>query len=99
MPGGRVDRGGTTAEAEGSTLGEARWNAVKELEPRYPGLTADCVSFETLEEGDEDGGAQARVRADVDVDAWERIAAEDPEEPAERVRAMVGRIVLALGLR
>jgi spoIIIJ-associated protein len=99
MTGEQVDRDSTAAEAEGSTLGEARWNAVKELEPRYPGLTADCVSFETLEEGDEDGGQPARVRADVDVEAWERIAAEEPDEPAERVRALVGRVVLALGLR
>ena len=85
------------AEAGGETLGEAKWAAVKELEPRFPGLTADCVSFEVLEEGAGDGSA--RVRAEVDVDAW-RVAAEHiPEEPAERVRAVVARVVQALGLR
>jgi spoIIIJ-associated protein len=35
----------------------------------------------------------------VDLEAW-RVAAETvPEEPAERVRALVGRVVQALGLR
>jgi spoIIIJ-associated protein len=88
-----------TAEAEGTSLGEAKWNAVKQLEPRFPGVTADCVSFEVLEEGDEDAGAPARVRAEVDEDAYERVALEIPDEPAERVRAIVGRVVGALGLR
>jgi spoIIIJ-associated protein len=88
-----------TAEAEGTSLGEAKWNAVKRLEPRFPGVSADYVSFEVLEEGDEDAGVPARVRAEVDADAFERVANEIPEAPAERVRAIVGRVVTALGLR
>ncbi len=88
-----------TAEAEGTTLGEAKWNAVKQLEPRFPGVTADCVEFEVLDEGDEEGGAPARVRAELDEEAFERIAQEIPEEPAERVRGVVARVVHALGLR
>jgi spoIIIJ-associated protein len=88
-----------TAEAEGTTLGEAKWNAVKELEPRFPGVTADSVSFEVLEEADEDAGTPARVRAALDEEAFERLAREIPEEPAERVRAVVSRVVQALGLR
>src|SRR3954452_11799273 len=88
-----------TAEAEGATLGEAKWNAVKQLEPRFPGVTADCVSFEVLEAGDEETGAPARVRAELDEEAFERMAQEIPEEPAERVRAIVARVVHALGLR
>lgn len=88
-----------TAEAEGTTLGEAKWNAVKQLEPRFPGVTADCVSFEVLEEGDEEAGTPARVRAELDEEAFERVSQEEPEEPAERVRAIVGRVVGALGLR
>jgi len=83
-------------EAEGSSLGEAKWNAVKLLEPHFPGVTADCVSFEVLEEGDE---GPARVRAEVDEDAYERVAWEIPDSPAERVRAVVARVVGALGLR
>lgn len=86
------------AEAEGESLGEAKWAAVKELEPRFPGLTAECVSFEVLEEASE-GEGLARVRAEVDADAWRKAAEEIPEEPAERVRALVARVVHSLGLR
>src|ERR687890_383560 len=70
---------------------------MKELEPRFPGITAECVRFEVVEEPEEGGGA--RVRAEVDEDAWRAVAEEIPEEPAERVRAIVGRVVHALGLR
>ena len=83
------------AEGAGETLGEAKWAAMKELEPRFPGITADCVSFEVLEESD---GA-AKVRAEVDEDAWRAAAEVIPEEPAERVRAVVARVVHAVGLR
>ena len=86
-----------SAEGEGDSLGEAKWAAMKELEPRFPGITAECVSFEVVEEP-ESGGA-ARVRAEVDEDAWREAAEVIPEEPGERVRAIVGRVVHALGLR
>ena len=86
-----------TAEAEGSTLGEARWAVMKELEPRFPGITADSVVFEVIEEPA--NGTAARVRAEVDRQAWREASEQIPEEPAERVRAVVGRIVNALGLR
>src|SRR5215211_1297247 len=86
------------AEGRGETLGEAKWAAVKELEPRFPGVSAECVSFEVLEEPGQDA-SPARVRAEVDVAAWRRLAEELPEEPAERVRAVVARVVHALGLR
>jgi spoIIIJ-associated protein len=78
------------AEAEGESLGEAKWAAMKTLEGRFPGLTADCVRFDVAE----DPGPErpARVRAEVDVEAWRAVAEEIPEEPAERV-------VHALGLR
>jgi spoIIIJ-associated protein len=84
------------AEAEGDTLGEAKWAAMKSLEARFPGLTADCVSFDVTDEGGSDG--PARVRAEVDVDAWRSVAEAIPDEPAERVRAIVSRVVHALGL-
>ena len=74
------------AEASGASAGEAKWTAMKELEPRFPGVTADCVTFEVLEDA-EDG--PVRVRAEVDPDAWRAAADELPEEPAERVRALV----------
>jgi spoIIIJ-associated protein len=86
------------AEGAGETLGEAKWAAMKELEPRFPGITAECVRFEVVEEPSGANGS-ARVRAEVDEDAWREAAEVIPEEPAERVRAVVARIVHALGLR
>jgi spoIIIJ-associated protein len=86
-----------TAEGTGDSVGAAKWAAMKELEPRYPGITAECVSFEVVEEAAGDDGV-ARVRAEVDEDAWRDLAERIPEEPPERVRAVVGRIVHALGL-
>jgi spoIIIJ-associated protein len=91
-----IDPADGVAEAEGDTLGEAKWGAMKTLEARFPGLTADCVRFDVSE----DAGAEspARVRAEVDLEAWREIAETIPDEPAERVRAIVGRVVHALGL-
>ena len=87
----------TSAEAEGETLGEAKWSVMKELEPRFPGITAESVRFEVVEEGD---GDPARVRGTVDLHAWRAEADRDlPEEPAERLRAVVTRVIQALGLR
>jgi spoIIIJ-associated protein len=83
------------AEASGASVGEAKWAAMKELEPRFPGVTAECVSFEVVEEGD---GDPVRVRAEVDPGAWREAAEEIPEEPVERVRAIVARTVHSLGL-
>jgi spoIIIJ-associated protein len=85
------------AEAEGDSLGEAKWAAMKALEPRFPGLSAECVRFDVVDEPAD--GRPARVRAEVDAESWRRLADEIPEEPAERVRAIVARVVHALGLR
>jgi len=87
---------GLTADGAGDSLGEAKWAAMKQLEPRFPGITADCVHFQVVEEP---GDGTARVRAEVDADAWRDAAEVIPEEPGERVRAVVGRVVHALGLR
>jgi spoIIIJ-associated protein len=85
------------AEAEGESLGEAKWAAMKALEPRFPGISGDCVRFEVAEEPGP--GRPARVRAEVDLEAWREAAETLPDEPAERVRAIVARVVHALGLR
>jgi spoIIIJ-associated protein len=87
------------ADGEGATLGEAKWAALKQLERRFAGITADAVNFEVVEEGDEEAGEPAKVAAEVDLDAWEEQDDELPDEPAERVRAVVSRVVLALDLR
>jgi spoIIIJ-associated protein len=86
-----------SAEGEGDSLGEAKWAAMKQLEPRFPGITAESVQFEVV--GDPDAEGPTRVRAEVDEEAWREAAELIPEEPGERVRAIVGRIVHALGLR
>src|SRR3954470_5396637 len=89
---------GSSTVGSGETLGEAKWAAMKELEPRFPGITADSVRFSVVDEPTPAGGP-ARVEAEVDVEAWRDRADLVPDEPGERVRAVVGRIVHALGLR
>jgi spoIIIJ-associated protein len=91
--------GGLIVEGEGASVGEAKWSAIKALEPRFPGIAAEDVDFEVLDAGDEEEGRAARVRATVDPDRLEDDAGELPEEPAERVRALVARVTRALGLR
>jgi spoIIIJ-associated protein len=86
------------AEGEGATLGEAKWSAVKALEREHPGITADDVTFEVLDEGDEAEERPARVRGELDPIRAEPTL-EMPEAPAERVRLFLGRVILALGLR
>lgn len=89
-----ADPGETHAEGRGANLGEAKWNAVKELERRFPGLTAEAVEFEVLDDTD----ASAHVTAQVDVAAWEAASRELPDDPVERVRGVVAAVVAALGL-
>jgi len=94
--------GGPTVEADGATVGEAKWAAMKDLEGRYPGLDVEQVEFEVLEEvPGGDGEGRAKVRATADVSAWETAEREFewPEEPAERVREVLRRICAHLGLR
>jgi spoIIIJ-associated protein len=87
------------AEGRGATLGEAKWSAAKELERQLPGLSQDDIVFEVLDEGDEESGREAHVVGTADADAGRESAAQLPEEPAERVRALVTRVVLALRLQ
>ena len=89
---------GATAEGEGNSLGEAKWSAIRALEPEFPGIDADDVEFEVLDEGDPDEGRPARVRAIVDESEWEE---EDglPDDPVERIREMLTRVARGFGLR
>src|SRR5829696_3556048 len=86
-----------SAEAEGDSLGEAKWAAMKALEPRFPGINGECVRLEVADEPGPD--RPARVRAEVDFESWRALAESVPDEPAERVRAIVARVVHAFGLR
>ena len=60
-------------EATGETVGEAKWNALRELEQRAPGLDKGAVRFEVVSEGERGllgvGYAPARVIASVDAAA------------------------------
>ena len=60
-----------TAEGEGTSVGEAKWSAIKALEPEFPGIEADDVEFEVLDAGDEEAGTPARVLATVDPSRWD----------------------------
>lgn len=103
MSASEVDADGRV-EADGSSLGAAKWAAMKQLEQRYPGLDVEQVEFEVLEERPAVGDAEegyVRVAATADVDAW-RTAEKDftwPDEPRERVREIVRRTISYLGVR
>jgi spoIIIJ-associated protein len=91
-------------EADGASVGAAKWAAMKQLEQRFPGIEVDHVEFEVLEEyppaGDADEG-HVRVAAEADVTAWRAAEKEFiwPDEPGERVRAILRRTISSLGIR
>jgi len=87
---------GLRVEASAGTVGEAKWAAMKELEPGFPGITADCVDFRVLADG-EDG--PATVVGVVNEAAWDEVSTHIPDEPAERLRDLVTRVIHALGLK
>jgi spoIIIJ-associated protein len=87
-----------SAEGEGANLGEAKWSAIRALQRDHPGIDADDVSFEVLDEGDESSDRPARVRGELDP-SFAGGSAELPDEPAERVRAFLSRVLVALDLR
>jgi spoIIIJ-associated protein len=93
-------RGPEEAEGDGASVGEAKWGAMKDLERRYPGLSVEQVEFEVLSDGS-GAGERARVRAVADLSAW-RLAESEfewPDEAVERVREVLRRITVHLGLR
>jgi spoIIIJ-associated protein len=94
------DGGVARIEAEGDSLGAAKWAAMKDLELSYPGLAVEHVSFDILDEGKGED-AVVRVVAVADLEAW-RVAEENfewPDEPAERARELVRRTLAHLGVR
>jgi spoIIIJ-associated protein len=97
-----------SVEATGETVGEAKWQALRELEKRVPGLDKEAVTFQVVSEGERGilgvGYAPARVVAAVDAAA---AAARDPEpvvdandsEHAAIARAVLERIVRSVGVQ
>lgn len=94
-------------EAAGETIGEARWQAVRELERLHPGLDRDAVTFEVLTEGERGllgvGTSPARVLARLDLAASApaeaaTLRAATAESPlAQLVQELVERIADELG--
>jgi spoIIIJ-associated protein len=103
-----AEAGFVELEASGETIGEAKWQAMRELERLHPGLDRDAVTFEVLTEGERGllgvGTAPARVLARVDRDAIRDVAEADPERGADvssvgdLARDLVQRIAAALGV-
>jgi spoIIIJ-associated protein len=97
-----------TVEATGETVGEAKWKALRELERLTPTFDKSAVRFQVLSEGERGllgvGFTPARVLASVEsadavTPASIEAGAASESEAAERVRAMLGHVTTALGLR
>ena len=88
-------------EAEGETVGEAKWSALRELERRFPGLDKSSVRFAVISEGERGllgvGFTPARVIASVSSGVAVPVADEEPGSPAARLRELIERIATALG--
>jgi spoIIIJ-associated protein len=98
-----VDAGFVEIEAAGETVGEAKWQALRELERLHPGLDRDAVTFEVLSEGERGllgvGTSPARVLARAETIAIrESKAAAAGSSTAELGRDLVERIASALGV-
>jgi len=93
-------------EATGETVGEAKWNALRELEQRAPGLDKAAVRFEVVSEGERGllgvGYAPARVIASVDADAVSSGPAGEPAvdegDLAASLRELLTEITQAAGV-
>jgi spoIIIJ-associated protein len=88
-------------EAEGETVGEAKWSALRELERRFPGVDKSKVRFVVVSEGERGllgvGHVPAKVIAQLtSVPVPE--AAEEPGSPAARLRELLERITTELGV-
>jgi spoIIIJ-associated protein len=90
-----------SVEAEGETVGEAKWTALRELERRFPGLDKSSVRFAVVSEGERGllgvGYAPAKVIASVESPATATDAEEEPGSPAALLRELVERVAVSLG--
>ena len=97
-----------TVETTGETVGEAKWQALRELELLAPGLDRAAVRFDVLSEGERGllgvGYAPARVLATVEAPAEvpaqaSAAAPEDASELAADLRELLTRIADGLAVR
>jgi spoIIIJ-associated protein len=89
-------------EAEGETVGEAKWSALRELERRFPGLDKASVRFTVVSEGERGLLGVGRVPARVLAQAAEPPptappAGEEAGTPAAKLRELLERVCTALG--
>jgi spoIIIJ-associated protein len=94
---------GHQVEATGETVGEAKWQALRQLERVAPGLDKSAVRFEVVSEGERGllgvGYAPARVIASVDIAAVSApapVADGDESALAADLRDLLARIAVAL---
>ena len=89
-------------ETSGETVGEAKWQALRELERMRPGLDKTRVRFQVVSEGERGllgvGYTPARVVATLD-DAGAAAAIHEESDAAAAARALVERAASALGVR
>ena len=92
--------GHVRVEATGETVGEAKWNALRELERLHPGADLEAVEFQVVSEGERGilgvGYAPARVVALAPESDGARVVDESPL--AADVRSLVTLVVEELGI-
>jgi spoIIIJ-associated protein len=93
-----------SVEATGETVGEAKWQAVRELERLVPGLDRERVRFEVVSEGERGllgvGYSPARVIAATEAPAQPSAAPESTDESVEAtlVRGLLERAAHGFGV-
>jgi spoIIIJ-associated protein len=93
-----------TVEATGETVGEAKWQAVRELERLVPGLDRERIRFEVVSEGERGllgvGYSPARVVAATDAPDGEEpdTAPRDESPEAALARELLERATRAFGV-
>jgi spoIIIJ-associated protein len=90
-------------EAEGETVGEAKWAALRELEKLDPAIDKSTVRFQVVSEGERGilgvGYSPARVVATVEADGRPPEETHpDESEPAALVREVIARTAAAIGI-
>ena len=90
-------------ETTGETVGEAKWQALRELERLHPGIDKADVRFQVLSEGERGllgvGYSPARVIATITDGAAEPAAPAAGSEEALAAHGLVARVTAALGVR
>jgi spoIIIJ-associated protein len=95
--------GEISVEATGETVGEAKWQALRELEQLAPGLDRELVRFQVVSEGERGllgvGYTPARVVATAERPAEATTGTEQAASAeAAKVRELLERVVAGIGV-